>query len=110
MRHVRLLEARDLVARQGQLLRGDRVVEVLELRRADDRRRHAGLVEQPRERNLSRRDAARRRNVLCALDDREVGLRLVEAVAERIGAGTRGEALTLAGAVAGEQAARERAP
>ena len=50
--HVALLEPLDLSVAQGQLLGGERVVEVLELGRADDRRGHARPVQQPRERHL----------------------------------------------------------
>jgi hypothetical protein len=44
VRDVRLLEPLDLVRAQRQLLGCDRLLEVLDLRRPDDRRRHAGLV------------------------------------------------------------------
>ena len=60
-----------------------RVLDVLRLRRADDRRRHARLVQQPRERDLRRRNAARARHLDHAIDDVEVDLRLVERVARR---------------------------
>jgi hypothetical protein len=43
VREVRLLEPRDLVVAQLQLLSRERVYQVLALRRAHDRRRHAGL-------------------------------------------------------------------
>ena len=46
VRNVRFLEPRDLGRVERELLGGDGVVEVLELRRADDRRGHAGLVQE----------------------------------------------------------------
>ena len=52
MRLVRLLEASDLVCGQVELDRGCGVVEVLELRGADDRRSHDRLGVVPRERDL----------------------------------------------------------
>ena len=55
---VGLLELGDLVLAQRQLLGGERIFEVLDLRGTDDRRRHAGLVQQPRERDLCARNAA----------------------------------------------------
>ena len=86
-RHVRLLEPRDLVLAERQLLGGERVLEMRELRRADDRRRDARLVQQPRERDLRRREAACCSNFSEPVDDRGVELGLVQQVGERVGLG-----------------------
>src|SRR5690348_17233938 len=68
---VWLFEARDLVGLERELLGGDGVFEVLDLRRADDGRRDAGLVQQPRERYPSRRHVAHPRDLSRAVDDGE---------------------------------------
>ena len=107
---VELLERGDLVARQLDLLRSNRVFDVADLGRADDRRRHAGPPEHPGKRHLSSRDATFGGDLLHAVDDLEVELGVVERVAERVAAGTRGQSFALTGAGAGEQSARERAP
>ena len=78
MRDVRLLEPRDLLVAERELLGGERVLEVLGLRRADDRRGDAGLVQQPGERDLRGRDAASRGDLADAVDDGEVDLGRVE--------------------------------
>ena len=110
MRNIRLLEPRDLVGAECELLGGEGVVEVLELRRADDRRGHAGLVQEPGEGDLGCRYAARGGDLGSTIDDGEVELRRVEAVSEGVGAGARRQPLALARSVAGEQAPCERAP
>ena len=111
MRDVRLLEPRDLVVAQRELLGRERVLEVLELRRADDRRGDAGLVEQPGERDLRRRDAALRRDLGDPVDDGEVDLRAGTASrrTDRCSRACVSRSPPRV-AVAGEQAARERAP
>jgi hypothetical protein len=52
VRHVRLLEARDLVLREDKALRPDGVLDVFDLGRPHDRRRHRGLVQEPRQCDL----------------------------------------------------------
>jgi hypothetical protein len=47
VRHVRLLESDDLLLAEPELLCGQRVLEVLRLRGADDRCGHARLVQEP---------------------------------------------------------------
>ena len=61
--HVGLLEARRSPRRSGRVDRGHRVVEVLGLRGADDRRRDGGLGAQPGQRDLRPRHAPRRRDL-----------------------------------------------
>ena len=56
--HIRRLERVYLVRAQLDPERRQRVLEVLDLRRADDRRRDARRVQQPRQRDLRRRHAA----------------------------------------------------
>ena len=110
VRNVRLLEPVDLVRAQRQLLGGERVLQVRDLRRPGDRRRHARLVPEPRERDLRRRHAARRSDLGGPVDDGEIDLRRVEALAELVRLGTCRQLLALARPVAGEQSARKRAP
>src|SRR5829696_9069985 len=71
MRDVRLFESPDLVLAQRQRLGRERVLDMTELCRAHDRRRYAGFVEEPRERDLRLRDAALGRHVAETLDDRK---------------------------------------
>src|SRR3954453_18660286 len=105
VRNVGLLEPGDLGGVERELLGCDGVVEVLELGRADDRRRHAGLVQEPGEADPRRGYAACRGDLGGAVDDGEVDLRRVEAVSETVRAGASGQPLTVARAVAGEQTA-----
>src|SRR4249919_1644893 len=110
VRNVRLLESGDLVLTERKLFRCKRVLEVLHLRRADDGRGDARLVQEPREGDLRGGDAARGGHLGRPLDDREVELGLVEAVAEGVGLRAGGQALALACSRAGEEPAGERAP
>src|ERR1051325_847544 len=48
MRAIRFLERGDLFGRELDLQRAERLLQLLHLRRADDRRRHRGLVQDPR--------------------------------------------------------------
>src|SRR6266511_5676449 len=52
------LQAGHLVLAQGQVDRGDRIVEVAQLGRPDDRCGHGGLAKQPGKRDLRRGQAA----------------------------------------------------
>ena len=56
VRHVGILQ-RDLISGQLDVHRGQRIVEMVELSRADDRRGDHRLCQQPGERDLSARDA-----------------------------------------------------
>src|SRR5262249_10023541 len=96
VRDVGLLEPRDLVLAQRKLLRRQGVFEVLGLCGADDRRRDARLVQQPRERDLRGRNAAHGGDLGDAVDDGEVDLGRVEGVAERVGPRAGRQALALA--------------
>src|SRR3954447_5843313 len=110
VRSVRLLEPGDLGGVKRELLGGDGVVEVLELGGADDRRRHPGLVQEPGEGHLRCRHAACGGDFGNAVDDGEVELRRIEAVSPGVGASACRQLLALARAVAGKEAAGERAP
>ena len=110
MRDVRLLEPRDLVVAQRELARRRARPRCAGLRRADDRRGDARLVQQPGQRDLRRRNAALRGDLRGAVDDGEVDLGVVERVGERIGVGPGRQPLAAARPVAREQPARERAP
>src|SRR4051795_7922975 len=79
VRSVRLLEPGALGGVERELLGGDGVVEVLELGGADDRRRHAGLVQEPGEGHLRCRHAACGGDLGNAVDDGEVELVRIEA-------------------------------
>jgi hypothetical protein len=105
-----LLESLDLLVGQGQLLGRDRGVEVIKLRRADDRRSDAGLVEEPGERDLRGRNTARLRHLGSPLDDIEVDLGLVEGVREGIGLRAFGHTIPRPCAAAGEHAPGQRTP
>src|SRR6266704_767667 len=105
VRDVRLLQPRDLIRTELELLRSKRVVDMLRLRRADDRCRHSRLVEQPGERDLRGWDAPVSGDLREAIDDRKVGVRGIEGIAERVGPGAHRQALALACAVAREQPA-----
>ena len=57
VRHVGILQSGDLISGQLDVHRGQRIVEMVELSRADDRRGDHRLCQQPGERDLSARDA-----------------------------------------------------
>ena len=54
MRYVRLFQQFDLAVCQSNFQRGQGLIELKHLRRADDGRGDAGLVEQPGQRDLRR--------------------------------------------------------
>src|SRR3954469_14334557 len=110
MRNVRLLEAQHVLGAHVELGRGKRVLEVLELRRPDDRCRHAGAVQQPRERELRRRHAALGRDLRDAVGDVEVLGPAVERVGELVGLRSRRAPLAGSRARPRQEAPRERAP
>src|SRR3954471_5667465 len=87
MRRVPRFELLDLVVAQRDLLGRERVLDVPEFRRADDRRGHARLVQQPRERKLGRRDTADAGHLRQAFNQRPIELGLVERLQERIAPG-----------------------
>ena len=70
MRHVGLLQRRDFLGRQLQRQARDRVVEMLQLRGADDRRGDLRLLQHPGQRDLRAGNASRLRDRGDALDHR----------------------------------------
>src|SRR5206468_5577610 len=80
--HVSLLEPGDFVTAQLQLFGCNRIGDVQVLRRADDRRGDARLVQQPRECDLCGRDVASTGRVDDTVDHSEIDLGIVERVAE----------------------------
>src|SRR5262245_22435918 len=110
MRAIGLLQPLDVLAAQLDLEGRDGVVEMLHLAGADDRRRHAGPRQQPGERDLRRLAVVLARHFLHALGDREVVGLVVHLLGEVVGAGPHRAAALLTRAVAGEEAARQRAP
>lgn len=109
-RGVGLLESRDLVLGQRDRGRRDRVVDVVLLRRADDRRGDGGLAGDPRERDLRHARAPLLGDLPDRVDDGAVRVLVlaVQRLAELVGVGTRAGALRVPRA--GDLAARERAP
>ena len=87
----RALERGDLLVRQRERERGDRVVELLELGDADDRRGDAGLLQHPGERDLRAWHAARARHLGHRVDHLAIGLAgvRVERPSELVGLGAR---------------------
>ena len=67
--------------------KSDRILDMLGLAGADDRRRHGSLLRDPGERHLRARHAALGGDLGDALDDRAVGLRrgIVELAGEDVG-------------------------
>src|SRR5918995_5847926 len=110
MGYVRLLEALHLVVGELQLFGGERVREVANLRGSDDRRGHAGLAEQPCERDLGGWHTPLGGHLGDALDHVEVGRLTVEVVRELVGLRARRAPFTVTASVAGEHAACKRAP
>src|SRR5258706_15590057 len=107
---VWLFEAFDLVVGQIELLGGDGIGEMAELGSPDDRRRHALLLQEPRQRDLRGRDTTLRRYFGDAFHDIEVGWLVVEVVNERISLGPSRAPLPVTSAVAGEHAPGKRTP
>src|SRR5439155_17414582 len=77
VRHIRRLEAAALVVAEREFEGRYRIVELLELRRADDRRRDAGLAQQPCERDLRRLDAFLAGDCDDGVRDGEVGIGVI---------------------------------
>ena len=98
MRHVRFFEPRDLGLGQPNRERRQRVVEMRELRRADDRRGNLGLGQHPGERDLRARHAALGRDLGDALDHAAVGIVgvAVQGRAERVGCRALGRIVPVA--------------
>src|SRR4026208_1991845 len=107
---VLLLEPRDLGRRQLELGRSQRILEVPGLRRADDRRGHARLVQEPRQGDLSGRGATLPRHPVEPIDDGAVRRAGAPLVLGRIRFRTARSALAFLRAGADEESARERAP
>src|SRR5262249_60556525 len=111
MGHVWLFEPPRFLVGQRNLERADRLIQLLHLRGADDWRRDGGLTQQPGERDLRRRDAARRGDFDDAIGDIVVGVVVVEIVRGRIALLPRSRPARLAAlAVPPPEAARGRAP
>src|ERR1700743_3636499 len=111
MRFVELLQSLDLVFGQLQFQRGERILEVPGLAGADDRRGDGRLREDPCERDLGRLNVAFLGNRNDAVDDIEVTIAVVAAVAELVGACAGRFGLSIAAlARTGEESAGERAP
>src|SRR5215469_1807649 len=110
VRHVRLLQPFHILSRQLKLLACQSVVQMTKFGRADDRRSNTWPVQQPRQGYLSRLHAASCREFSAALRDIEVGVGVVQRVAERIGTGPDCVPLATAAAVSGQHPARKRAP
>src|SRR5262245_34707387 len=107
---VRFFERLDLRGVEFEIERGEGVVEVVRLRRADDRGGHAGFVQEPCQCHLGVRNAAFFRDLADAVHDREIAVGVVHLVGEIVGLRTAGLAVILLTAVAGQEAAGERAP
>src|SRR5687767_3376077 len=103
---VFLFEECQLARVQLDVQRTDGLIELLQLRRADDRRGAAWLAQQPRERNLRRRDAALLRQLGATVRDLDVGLLVVHLMGESVGLRARRIALRALAPVAGQEAAR----
>ena len=86
MRDVRRLELGDVFGAELERERGDGVVELLEPGRADDRRGHLALREQPGERDLRARAAEPRRHRGERVGDLAIGV-LIGAVCGLVSAG-----------------------
>src|SRR5207247_5119035 len=104
---VALFEKGALFRRETHAEGADVIVEVRQLRRADDRRGDAGLREQPRQRNLGRFHAPARRELDAAVGDGKIRIAVIELTRVVIALRTRGIALS---AVAGENARGEGTP
>src|ERR1035441_7427104 len=109
MRDVRLFETADLLLAQPELAGGQRVGYVAGPGGPDDGRGHARPGEQPGQRDLGRRRAARRRDLGEPVGHVEVGGGAVPLIRERVVAGPGGAAPALPAPVAGPQAAGQRA-
>jgi len=75
MRYIGLLQRGNLVGRKFHVHRCERVVEMVQPCCADDGRSDDGFGEQPRQRHLRPRNAARCGNLCYAVDDLAVWLR-----------------------------------
>ena len=74
MRPIRLLEHPHVFPAQFHAERAHGLIELFKLRGADDWRGHPGLVQQPRERHLRRRNSRAGGDFNHAIDDVEVRL------------------------------------
>src|SRR5262249_20276210 len=104
------LEPRDLVRCEHELGGGQCVLEMSKLGRADDRRADAALVQEPGERDPSRRHAALGGDLGDAFDHVEVFWGAVELLGVGVGRSPSRLPLARPRARAGEPAAREWAP
>src|SRR2546423_97775 len=109
VRLVRRFDPLDVLVGQGHLQRAERVLQVFEFRRADDRCGDARLTQQPGQRHLGRLDALVRSHVVDRLHHGEVVVG-VEGVAELVVVRAYRALLAATATVAGEQTAGQRAP
>src|SRR5258706_2240776 len=106
---IELLEERSVLRRQLDGLGVDRLIELRQLRRADDWRANARLRQHPRQCDLHAADASARGEVPDTIRNREVRVLVVELRRElvAVGAGRRTAAALLP--IAGKKTARHRA-
>src|ERR1700733_13497829 len=76
VRDVRLLERGDLLVAERELLGRERILEVRELGRADDRRGHPGPLQQPRQSDLRAWNTPRLRDLSQPVDHLKVNVEL----------------------------------
>jgi DNA-binding MarR family transcriptional regulator len=108
VRHVRLLETRDLFLIQRDCLHGQRIGHMLHLRRAHNGSHDAGPAAKPCQGDLRRCHLTLTGDLNDTIDDVEVRIGR-QSVPVVVRCGTGRMALSVAGPVAGEQAAGERA-
>src|SRR5262245_10273694 len=85
MRLIGLFDEREVLRRQFDRERADRIVEMRQLRRADDRRDNTRFGEEPGERDLRRLDPVPPGELDDAGGYCEVGVRVVQLVGEVVG-------------------------
>jgi hypothetical protein len=87
VRHVRPFERGNLVSREFQGKSRNRILQMIRLRRADNRLRHPLLLEKPGQRNLRARHTSGGRHGAHLIDNQAIGLRKlgVELLAELVG-------------------------
>src|SRR5581483_5789822 len=110
MRLVGCFERRGFLFRQLDIDRGNQLLDVVEFGRADDRGGYAGRPENPGAGDLRGRDAAFARDADGGVGDREVRVAEVHAARHRIALRAHGVAGAAGFAVAGKEAASQRAP
>ena len=110
MRPIRFFQGLDLSVVELHLQRRDGFFEMLHLASADNGRRNAGLLQNPRERDLRVGQTPLPRDLSEALDHREVRLLIVELVRVFVGLRADRFAAILLVPVSRQKAARQRTP